>query len=198
MANFYAVKSGKNIGIYTSWEECKTQVIGVKGAIYKKFSTENEARNFIEGSKELQVNENTESSGLKAYVDGSFMGGTSFGCGCVIIFHNEIIAEISKKYNDKELATMRNVAGEIKASELAMQYAIENGFKSIDIYHDYQGISSWCLGEWKTNKSGTIAYKKFYNSIKDSLSVNFIKVKGHSGDKYNDMADELAKRAMKQ
>ena len=27
------------------------------------------------------------------------------------------------------------------------------------------------------------------------LDISFVKVRGHSGDKYNDMADELAKKA---
>ena len=77
-----------------------------------------------------------------------------------------------------------------------MRYALDNGYKSISIYHDYQGIASWCLGEWKTNKAGTVAYKEFYDSIKDRLRVYFVKVKGHSGDTYNDIADNLAKKAV--
>lgn len=43
---------------------------------------------------------------------------------------------------------------------------------------------------------GTKAYKAFYDGIKDKLHVRFIKVKGHSNDKYNDMADMLAKEAL--
>ena len=77
-----------------------------------------------------------------------------------------------------------------------MMYAIEKGFEEIDIYHDYEGISKWCLGLWKANKPGTIKYREYYLSIKDKLKVNFIKVKGHSNDKYNDLADELAKKAI--
>ena len=129
-------------------------------------------------------------------MDGSFSSGKSFGCGCIILKDGEVIAEISKAYEDEELASMRNVAGEIKASELAMQYALDNGYTSLSIYHDYQGIASWCLGEWKTNKAGTIAYKQFYDDIKDKLKVHFIKVKGHSGDEYNEIADRLAKKAL--
>ena len=49
---------------------------------------------------------------------------------------------------------------------------------------------------WKTNKSGTISYKQFYDEIKKSVKVSFNKVKGHSGDKYNDVADRLAKDAL--
>lgn len=36
---FYAVKKGKNIGVYNTWDECKKQVNGFSGAEYKSFST---------------------------------------------------------------------------------------------------------------------------------------------------------------
>ena len=205
--NYYAVRVGKTPGIYKTWEECKAQVIGYKGAIYKGFAEKQDAEDFLRGglsaSSTDAASDNDEKpqvepsvSEITAYVDGSFSSGKSFGCGCIILKDGEIIAEISKAYEDEELATMRNVAGEIKASELAMQYALDNGYTSLSIYHDYQGIASWCLGEWKTNKAGTIAYKQFYDDIKDKLKVHFIKVKGHSGDEYNEIADGLAKKAL--
>lgn len=205
--NYYAVRIGKTPGIYKTWEDCKAQVIGYKGAIYKGFVEKQDAEDFLRGglsaSSTDAASDNDENpqvepsvSEITAYVDGSFSSGKSFGCGCIILKDGEIIAEISKAYEDEELATMRNVAGEIKASELAMQYALDNGYTSLSIYHDYQGIASWCLGEWKTNKAGTIAYKQFYDDIKDKLKVHFIKVKGHSGDEYNEIADRLAKKAL--
>ena len=220
--NYYAVRIGKTPGIYTSWDDCKVQVTGYKGAIFKGFEEKKDAEDFMKagelvsyadgvdemtGVSDLEEKEGNSRKGIigeedkfvseiTAYVDGSFLKGKAFGCGCVIIKAGDVIAEISEAYEDEELATMRNVAGEIKASELAMRYALDNGYKSVSIYHDYQGISSWCLGGWKTNKIGTIAYKEFYDSIKDRLRVDFVKVKGHSGDTYNDMADNLAKKAI--
>ena len=220
--NYYAVRIGKNPGIYTNWEDCKAQVTGYKGAVFKGFEEKKDAENFMKAGEaafyEGGEDERTGASGLEekegnringiikgedeffseitAYVDGSFLKGKVFGCGCVIIKDGEVIAEISEAYEDEGLASMRNVAGEIKASELAMRYALDNGYASVSIYHDYQGIASWCLGDWKTNKAGTIAYKEFYDSIKDRLRVYFVKVKGHSGDTYNDMADNLAKKAV--
>ena len=77
-----------------------------------------------------------------------------------------------------------------------MRYCIENGIKKLDLYHDYEGIAKWCTGEWKATKPVTKRYKEFYDSIKNKLDVRFIKVKGHSGDKYNDRADALAKSAL--
>jgi len=38
------VWEGKEPGIYRSWEECKRQIHGFEGAIYKGFATETEAR----------------------------------------------------------------------------------------------------------------------------------------------------------
>ncbi len=41
---FFVVWEGKEPGIYSSWEECKRQVNGFEGALYKGFTTEAEAR----------------------------------------------------------------------------------------------------------------------------------------------------------
>ncbi len=41
---FFVVWEGKEPGIYRSWEECKRQIHGYQGAIFKGFSTEAEAR----------------------------------------------------------------------------------------------------------------------------------------------------------
>lgn len=45
MANqkYYVVWSGKQTGIFKTWDECKVQVHGVPGAKYKSFSSEKEA-----------------------------------------------------------------------------------------------------------------------------------------------------------
>lgn len=131
-----------------------------------------------------------------AYVDGSYNKATKeFSYGMVILQDGKELA-YSQKYQDAELASMHNVAGEIKGAEAAMRYAVEHSLEQITIYHDYEGIARWCLGDWKTNKEGTKNYKAYYDSIKDKVAISFVKVKGHSNDKYNDMADELAKQAL--
>jgi ribonuclease HI len=44
---FYAVVKGCTPGIYTTWDEAKTQVDGYPGAVYKSFKTEEEADKFM-------------------------------------------------------------------------------------------------------------------------------------------------------
>ena len=189
---YYAVRKGRVPGIYESWDECKEQTEGFSNAEFKSFLNLNDAKNYMNNLNTT----NTSSSEAVCYVDGSYSIETKmFSFGAVLFYNNEQ-HEFSKAFSDPDLAEMRNVAGEIKGSEFAMQFCIDNGIKSIDIYYDYLGIEKWCTGEWKTTKQGTEDYKNFYLKIKDKLSVNFIKVKGHSGDKYNDLADSLAKSAL--
>ena len=128
-------------------------------------------------------------------MDGSYQADRKqFSCG-VVVFHDGKEEHFSELYDDPELAQMRNVAGEIKGSQKAIQYCLDHQIKSVTIFHDYEGIAKWCTGEWQTKKEGTRAYKAFYEQAKKELDIRFVKVKGHSGDKYNDLADQLAKEA---
>lgn len=199
MAKFYAVKEGRKKGIFYTWDECKAQTQGFSGAVYKSFQTLSLAEEYLNPIKTEQLSLFTreeEIYGCVAYVDGSYDINThNFSYG-VIILKDGLEHEFYKSFCDPALADMRNVSGEIKGAEFAMQYCIENNIPAIKIYYDYEGVSKWCLGDWKTNKDGTKAYKAYYDSIKDRLSVEFIKVKSHSGDKYNDIADYLAKKAL--
>lgn len=220
---YYAVKVGLTTGIFETWEECKASVDGYPGALYKSFKDLAEAHAYMGWSgQQLSIFDmNTiddqapidetpvqneaapdldkpfsNSINAVAYVDGSYNEATKeFGYGVVMFYNGEEI-HLKDSFDNEEMASMRNVAGEIYGSMAAMDFAIKNGIKNISIYYDYMGISKWCTGEWKTNKAGTIAYKKYYDQAKKKVNVTFEKVKGHSGDKYNDLADKLAKESV--
>lgn len=192
---YYAVKSGRSVGIYNTWDECKKQVMGYSGAVYKSFPDLAEAKKYLDNSSakhsELFPNETAI-----AYVDGSYNIKTKdFSCG-VVIFYNGDVYELSKKFTDATLCEMRNVAGEIKGAEMAIKFCLDKGIKHVNIFHDYEGVARWCDGSWKANKQGTKDYTSFCQSAKNNLFITFTKVKGHSGDKYNDLADRLAKDAL--
>lgn len=191
---FYAVKRGRTPGIYRTWDACKAQVSGFPNARYKGFQTKAEAEAFLcpDENEQMEVDEET----LIAYVDGSYdHSQKKFSYGMVLM-NRGVEKYFAKEYQDPDLASMRNVAGEIKGSEAAMTYAIEHGFRKIAIHYDYEGIEKWCTGEWAAKKEGTKAYRTFYEMAKKSLKIKFVKVKGHSSDRYNDMADMLAKTAL--
>ena len=65
-----------------------------------------------------------------------------------------------------------------------------------------QWIQGWKRNNWKNSKRQDVANKELWLELdyeKNKFSnIEFIKVKGHSGNKYNDLADELAKKAIKE
>ena len=189
---YYAVRIGRNPGIYHTWDECKRETMGFKGASFKKFSTREDAEAFINEIEE-DKKESAEKDELVVYVDGSYRNSDKSHSYGVYMFNDEEEYTYSKRFfKDSD---MRNVSGEIKGAMRAMEEAVKLGKKKIYLHYDYEGIRSWAHGFWKTNKEGTIYYKSFYDSIKDKLEVKFIKVEAHTGVKYNELVDKLAKEA---
>ena len=193
---YYAVRKGLKPGIYFSWADCNKQVHKYPGAIFKSFPSLEEAEEFIKiPDKNENSSSNVKLNSSYAYIDGSFNKFTKYYGYGGFIMHNNQKYIIQGKGNDKNLAEMRNVAGEILACQEAVKKAIELGIKSIDIFYDYAGIEMWATGSWKRNKEGTKNYYEYMQSIKSKIDINFKKVKGHSGNEGNEIADKLAKEA---
>lgn len=216
---YYAVKVGKVTGVFETWEECEASVKGYPGALYKSFKSEAEAYAYmgwsgqqltfdnlheVQGQSGPLSNEEAPDEDMPfsntvkavAYVDGSYNEEThEFGYGVVMFFKGEELRMKDSSKNE-DLVDMRNVAGEIQGAMKAMEFAVDNKISYLTIFHDYLGISKWCSGEWKANKKGTIDYKKYYDQCKKKVNITFEKVDAHTGDKYNELADSLAKEAV--
>lgn len=223
---YYAVAKGKTPGIYFTWNDCKAQVEGFSGAVYKGFATLQEAETFIESvtgkafqktyqQMELPVQSPLgESQGVKqeaqaevaenvsttdhliAYVDGSYdHSQLRYAYGCVLVLPEEEIT-LNGSDNQEDYVSMRNVAGEILGSEQAVLWALEHGYRKVTIYYDYEGIEKWANNIWKANKPGTQRYKAFIAEKRKEIEILFQKVVAHTGVKYNEMADQLAKEAL--
>lgn len=139
---------------------------------------------------------NHENKTIVAYTDGSYskeLGISSYGFIVLSEDRSEELIRSSGVITDPEMNKMRNVAGEITAAYTAAMYAQSIHAGRIIIFHDYTGVSEWAMLKWKRNNTYTQAYARSMNNlIKGGLDIFFVKVKGHSGDKYNDIADELA------
>ena len=136
---YYAVRNGRSTGVFSTWAECQKQVTGFPGAVFKSFTTIEEAEAFVKSDVSTQAPViEKEPDTLVAYVDGSYnVVDGSFSYGMVLI-HGAIEQSFCQRFEDEELAAMRNVAGEIKGAEAAMRYAVTHGFSKLYIYHDYE------------------------------------------------------------
>lgn len=196
---YYAVKNGydhekqeKVVNkIFMTWNECKKCVTGVPNAKYKSFTLLNDAKTYLDEGNE-------DSFENLAYVDGSYNIESNVYSYAYIIVKDNVIKNIENGIgNISELDNVRQVGGELLASIKALLYAKNNNISKITIVHDYEGVQSHATGAWARREKSSIYY---YNTVQKILNegnikVNFKKVDGHSGNLFNEMADEFAKTA---
>lgn len=194
---YYAVKVGRKTGIFTDWEKCKAQVEGYTGAVYKSFLDEESAKEFLtsDGGHKKYKNNFSGNTGLIAYTDGSYNESNHrTGYGVVIL---------DKKGNELDTisgsleADSRQIEGECFAALTAVLYAIRKGAPEVEIRYDYAGVEMWANGMWEANKKCSQEYRKAMCALRKSIRVTFKKVRAHSGESFNELADALAEMGCK-
>jgi len=130
--------------------------------------------------------------GYLAFVDGSFLD-NNIGYGAVILHDGNVTHEISGRLKDAsaDLMAMRQVGGEIKSVYEVMAWAEKNDIASLSIYYDYQGLEKWATGVWKAKNHHTEQYTNFIQN--HTVDIVWREVDSHSGTRWNNRADELAR-----
>lgn len=198
---YYAVRKGFKTGIFNTWNECQSYVQGFSNAEFKSFSSESEAREYLNNdvtSYHEKSSKKDSTAILKniAYVDGSFDGQSkTYGFGGFIIYEEndkKCVRVVQGAGNDSDMSKMRNVAGEISGAMRIVEEAIYLGLKEITLYYDYAGIENLVTGVWSCNKYETNQYASFMHESSKQIRIHFHKVAGHSGDTGNDIVDTIA------
>ena len=134
---------------------------------------------------------------ITAYVDGSFNVEThTYAYGCVIIKPDDETITLSGSDNNPEVAIIRNVAGEMLGAMNAVKWAKKEGYSEIEICYDYSGIEMWATGKWKAKNKYTKGYADYMRTSAEKIKITYTKVEAHTGVKYNEMADRLARAAL--
>lgn len=133
-----------------------------------------------------------------AYTDGSYNAETQvYGYGVRLSDADDLDQNVCQFFGcGSKFASARNVAGECAGAIRAVQEAINHGYQKIIIRHDYMGVGAWVTGQWaNTNAPVSQDYKTRMLEQKPFIEICFEWVHGHSGEKYNDEVDMLAKSA---
>jgi len=127
----------------------------------------------------------------ESYVDGSFINGAT-GYGAVILKNGAVVDELYGAVAATEVNNTRQVAGELIAVREALKWCCKHSISEVSIYYDYLGIEKWATGQWKTNQPLTREYARFVREC--PIKIHWHKVDSHSGNRWNDRADALAKK----
>ena len=135
---------------------------------------------------------------FEAYTDGSCkrIDGVDYvGYGIVILKSGEVIEQIARTINNDFYKQSYQLGGEVKAVMETIKWCEERNIQEIVISHDLAMLEAWARDRNKAKVSISKAYKGFMR--KSNVDVIWNKVKSHNGDKYNHMADKLAKKGSK-
>ncbi|NFA43416.1 ribonuclease HI [Clostridium botulinum] len=204
----YAIKEGFDFKnnqkiedkIVDSWAECLTYVKGVKNAKYKSFTDISEAKEFLSSSTTLlsKSEGNYPNDCLHIYVDGSYNISTMQYSYGVVAVKNDIVEYVDSGIGESEPNNnIRQIAGELKGAVKGVEYALKCGEKKVVIFHDYAGICYHATGAWERRENSSKEYYKTMQELMNSgIEIIFVKVDSHTGDLFNELADEKCKEAL--
>ena len=120
----------------------------------------------------------------KIYTDGAFSPSTkSGGIAFIIINNDKIVCEYFKKFTNTTSQRME---------QLAVAIALESIKESsdIEIYSDSAYVVNTYEQNWK-RKANLDLWDRI-DKAKEKHNVQFIHIKGHAGNQYNELCDKLA------
>ena len=144
---------------------------------------------------------NPNSRRIRIFTDGACSGNPGPGGWGVVMLHKKGVLVFGG--NDTQTTNNRM---ELIAAIEGIKFAKNLGYKEIDVYTDSSYVANailqrwiykWERNNWKTASKGTVKntdlWKKMLRFVEnEEIKINFIKVKGHDGNTFNEMADEEA------
>lgn len=137
------------------------------------------------------------------YTDGACSGNPGPGGWGVVILLPQSKKQISGSENETTNQRMELMAV-IKALEVLNEptnVKIHTDSAYVMNAFEQNWFDNWQKNGWKNSRGKPVANRDLWQRLLDLVSqheVEWVKVKGHSGDKYNEEADRLAKEAIGQ
>jgi len=183
MSSFYAIAIGEKRGVFTSWNDCKPFIENYKGAVYKKFSTIEEANNFIE----------EYSNRLYVYTDGACInnGSKNARAGIGIYFSKDNPMNISKELKGDNLTNnIAELTAVIEAIKLIQDKKIKDKIIVTDSEYVIKCATTYGKKledrEWKQKKDKPIPnlelVKELYE-LTSEFNIKYKHIQAHTDNK---------------
>lgn len=143
---------------------------------------------------------------IDIYVDGSYsMKEKGIVKGGIVIVKNlrgydeKVISVRHVRSREPQFTSANNAGGEVIAAMFGIIDAANICNKEdsiINVHYDYKGVRDFIVGDYTARKDGMIIYVGVIDKLmkeNPNIKLKFHKVKAHSGDKYNEVADMIAK-----
>jgi ribonuclease HI len=182
---YYAVASGRTVGIFSTWNECKISIQRYPRALYKKFATEKEA-------KEWLTLPHSAIKRLAVYTDGSVIKNKA-GAGVCI---ENIGWSVNVPASSTEKATISRVEAYAVLLALCVLKHTHEPDTPIEIFIDSDYCRLTIVKKYEARHHIDI-FQRIWQ-ILPHINVIFSSVDAHKGIKGNERADMLAKRGCSQ
>jgi ribonuclease HI len=154
------------------------------------------AQGSLDLSEPLTVPEGKAKKGVHIWVDGSFVkkgARSSVGWGLAVMRDGQEIHRDAGTEVEDGFEAQWNVAGEITAVLKALEWCRSEGIDEVTIHYDYEGLAKWPTGRWRAKNPHTQSYARTVRT--SGIDITWNKVRAHSGEPGNELADGLARKA---
>ncbi len=131
------------------------------------------------------------------YTDGACSGNPGVGGYCAILIYNGIEKVVSGR-EDQTTNNRMELLAVIKGLEALKERCAVNLYSDsqylIDAFNQ-NWLSAWAVNGWKTANKKPVKNPDLWQKLLELTamhSVNFIKVKGHADNEYNNRCDKIA------
>lgn len=219
MSKFYAVKKGKQTGIFNTWAEAQDQVKGFSGAQFKSFATLDEAKEYMADTtpKFLKIKDvNLDNFDLNVHTDGGCRNhGNKKGqhvqptdpAAWAFVINGKAIDKQEPGTDGKCGATNNKM--EIIAVSEALKRLAELGLNHkkvafvCDSKYVLQGVSDLKALDAKVNSGKEFPNRDVWEDVDQYLheffaddNITWVWTKGHNGENGNEFVDHLLNTTM--
>lgn len=211
MSKVYAIKRGRIVGKVYSWDECLQATKGYPSAEYKSFKSDVEADAYLRGEEvvkaidnkgnKVEIKKPVSEDVVNLFCDGGYKDDMySFGTYLECANKDYLACGMFDTNSVAYQTGARNIIGECVGCLSGLELLASLGYKRVNIYHDYEGLSKWVTGEYKAKSEIALRYKSTFEAIvrQYGIQYRFFYVNGHKGIRGNEIADKLSTRARKQ